>query len=66
MLGYSSDYVMYVCVYAVTTWEVVRGWLDPRTQAKIEILGSGPETTAKLLEYIGMLQHCTVNHLSVC
>ena len=47
---------MYVCVYAVTTWEVVRGWLDPRTQAKIEILGSGPETTAKLLEYIGMLQ----------
>jgi hypothetical protein len=36
----------------VTTWEVVRGWLDPRTQAKIEIMGSGPETTAKLLQYI--------------
>lgn len=36
----------------MTTWEVVRGWLDARTQAKIEILGVGPETTAKLLQYI--------------
>lgn len=36
----------------VTTWEIVKGWLDPRTQAKIEILGSGPETSAKLLQYI--------------
>ncbi len=26
--------------------------MDPRTQAKIEILGSGPETNAKLLKYI--------------
>lgn len=30
----------------------MRTWLDPRTQAKIEILGTGPETTAKLLQYI--------------
>mmetsp|Transcript_12691 Transcript_12691/g.21093 ORF Transcript_12691/g.21093 Transcript_12691/m.21093 type:complete len:463 (+) Transcript_12691:56-1444(+) len=37
---------------AVTTWELVKGWLDPRTQAKIEILGSGPDVTKKLLEVI--------------
>ncbi len=30
----------------------MKGWLDPRTQAKIEILGAGPETSAKLLKYI--------------
>ena len=36
----------------VTTWEIVRRWLDPRTQAKIEILGSGPENNKKLLQYI--------------
>ena len=38
--------------FAVTTWDIVKGWLDPRTQAKIEILGSGPDTSAKLLKYI--------------
>lgn len=38
--------------FLVTTWEIVKGWLDPRTQAKIEILGAGPETSAKLLKYI--------------
>jgi len=37
---------------AVTSWEVVKRWLDPRTQAKIEILGSGPLVTKRLLEYI--------------
>lgn len=35
-----------------TTWDIVKTWLDPRTQAKICILGSGPETTKKLLEVI--------------
>jgi hypothetical protein len=30
----------------------VRRWLDPRTQAKIEILGSGPETHQRLQEFI--------------
>lgn len=38
--------------HAVTTWEIVKGWLDPRTQAKIEIIGAGAETSAKLLKYI--------------
>lgn len=36
----------------MTTWEVVRGWLDPRTQAKIEIIGAGPEVAARLLQVI--------------
>jgi hypothetical protein len=39
-------------LFSVTTWEVVRGWLDPRTQAKIEILGPGPAVATRLLEYI--------------
>lgn len=33
-------------------WEMCKGWLDPRTQAKIEILGSGPEVNKRLLEFI--------------
>jgi hypothetical protein len=37
---------------AVTTWEIVRRWLDPRTQAKIEILAPGAESTSRLLEFI--------------
>jgi len=43
---------LFINTLTVTTWEIVKGWLEPRTQAKIEILGSGPETTAKLLKYI--------------
>lgn len=37
---------------AVSTYSIVKTWLDPRTQSKIEIIGSGPETTKKLLQYI--------------
>ena len=33
---------------AVQTWGMVKRWLDPRTQSKIEILGPGP----------GMYHHC--------
>ena len=29
---------------AVQTWGMVKRWLDPRTQSKIEILGPGPGT----------------------
>jgi hypothetical protein len=36
----------------VTVYDMIKHWLDPRTQAKIEILGSGPDTTRRLLEYI--------------
>ena len=36
----------------MTSWDIVKRWLDPRTQAKIQIMGSGPDTTKKLLEYI--------------
>ncbi|RYG63127.1 hypothetical protein EON64_16540, partial [archaeon] len=36
----------------VSLWEMVKHWLDPRTQAKIEILGSGPETARRLLEFV--------------
>lgn len=31
---------------------MVKGWLDPRTQAKIEIIGSGADVSKRLLEYI--------------
>ena len=37
---------------AVQTWSVVKRWLDPRTQSKIEILGTGPETITKLQELV--------------
>jgi hypothetical protein len=33
-------------------WTLVKGWIHPVTQAKIEILPPGPETINKLLEYI--------------
>jgi hypothetical protein len=31
---------------------MVKSWLDPRTQAKIEIIGSGADVPKRLLEYI--------------
>ena len=34
------------------TWNIVKGWFDPRTQSKIEILGSGSEVNEKLLKYV--------------
>jgi len=37
---------------AVQAWKIVKGWLDPRTQAKVEILGSGPETFKRLNDFI--------------
>lgn len=40
--------------HAVSSWEIVKRWLDPRTQAKIQIMGSGPDTTKRLLEYISI------------
>ena len=33
-------------------WEALKGWLDPRTQAKVEFVRSGPDTARKLLEFI--------------
>lgn len=38
----------------MSSWEIVKRWLDPRTQAKIQIMGSGPDTTKRLLEYISI------------
>ena len=37
---------------ATTGWRMIKGWLDERTQDKIEILGSGEEQKARLLELI--------------
>ncbi len=34
------------------TWEIVRRWLDPRTQAKVEILSAGAETNRRLLDFV--------------
>jgi len=36
----------------VTLWEMVKGWLDPRTQNKIEFISPGPEVNKRLLEFI--------------
>jgi hypothetical protein len=33
-------------------WGLVKGWLDPRTQKKIEIHGSGPQTIERLHELV--------------
>lgn len=38
--------------FAVSFFNMVKGWLDPRTQSKIEMLGSGPEMKKRLLEMI--------------
>lgn len=35
-----------------TTWQVVKRWLDPRTQMKIEFVDSGERGKARLLEFI--------------
>ena len=37
-------------------WDMLKGWLDPRTQAKIEFLRTGSETKSKLLEFIDAKQ----------
>lgn len=37
---------------AVQTWSMVKRWLDPRTQQKIEMFGPGPEAMARLQELI--------------
>lgn len=37
---------------AVQTWGIVKRWLDPRTQSKIEILGPGPDTLRRLHEFV--------------
>jgi hypothetical protein len=37
---------------ATSVWMMIRSWLDPRTQDKIELLGSGPKMHARLLEFI--------------
>lgn len=39
---------------AVQTWNIVKGWLDPRTQAKIEIIGSKQESIKRLHELISI------------
>ncbi len=36
----------------VTLWEMVKGWLDPRTQNKIEFISSGPDINKRLLEFV--------------
>ena len=38
--------------YPVQTWNMCKGWLDPRTQAKIEIIGPGAESIKRLHELI--------------
>jgi hypothetical protein len=49
-----SVVVFSVIVLASTAslWEMCKGWLDPRTQEKIEILGSGPDVNKRLLEFV--------------
>jgi len=34
------------------TWSVIKGWLDPRTASKIEVISSRKQWEAKLLEYV--------------
>ena len=38
--------------FCVGFFNMMKSWLDPRTQNKIEMLGSGPETTKRLLELV--------------
>jgi hypothetical protein len=33
-------------------WDALKGWLDPRTQTKIEIMKAGVDSDRKLLEFI--------------
>jgi hypothetical protein len=50
MLG--KMFVVNAPSFIVSTFSMVKGWLDVRTQKKIELLGSGPEMNARLLEFI--------------
>lgn len=34
------------------TWGIIKGWLDPRTAAKIEVISNRKKMEARLLEYI--------------
>ncbi len=46
MLIINAPYVINIA------WNIIKGWLDPRTQNKIEIIGSGETSMAKLREFI--------------
>lgn len=50
MLG--KMFVVNAPSFIVSTFAMVKGWLDARTQKKIELLGSGPEMHARLAEFI--------------
>lgn len=50
MLG--KMFVINVPSFVVATYDMIKGWLDVRTQKKIEFLGSGHVATARLLEFI--------------
>ena len=34
------------------SWRIIKGWLDARTSAKIEVISSKPKMEARLLEFI--------------
>jgi len=56
MLG--KMFVINVPAFVVGTYDMIKGWLDIRTQKKIEFLGSGPVATARLLEFIDAGMYC--------
>lgn len=38
--------------YFAATWRIIKGWLDPRTAAKIEVISSRATMEKRLLEFI--------------
>lgn len=38
--------------FFAATWRLIKGWLDPRTSSKIEVISSRSATEKRLLEFI--------------
>ena len=49
---YCTTLLPSLCHVPGSMWDALKGWLDPRTQAKVEFVRSGPDTGRKLLEFI--------------
>jgi hypothetical protein len=42
--------------FFAATWRLIKGWLDPRTASKIEVISSTSKMTSRLLELVDVDQ----------
>ena len=48
----SKMFIINCPMFFSASWRLIKGWLDPRTASKIEVLSSRKEAEKKLLELI--------------